>query len=127
MTIFTGVGSPGTVASASGGKVYGYNNISNAAPITVAPANTSRQRITFHNPGTQDIFVGPVLINNTLGTVPSSGVSLTFTPTTSLYGGCFRVFANGGTLEITGECQGAWQALATSGATNQFTVMDSNV
>jgi hypothetical protein len=124
--ITTGPGSPLAFSSASGGKIYGYNNIS-TTPIVVAPANTSRQKITFHNPGTEDIFIGPSLINNTLGTVPSSGAQTAFTPTTSLLGGTFRVYANGGTLSIEGECQGAWQALAAAGSTNPLTVMDSNV
>lgn len=127
MTIFTGVGAPGTVASASGGKVYGFNNISNVAPLTVAPANTNRVKITFHNPGPNDIFIGPVNVNNTIGSTPTNNAQVAFTPTTSLYGGCWRVFGNGGSLEISGECQGAWQALASSGTTNQLTVMDTNV
>jgi hypothetical protein len=39
-----------------------------------------------------------------------------------------RVYGNGGTLDITGECQGAWQALANTGAgsSNPLTVIDSN-
>lgn len=127
MSIIAGVGSPQAVAGASGGKVYGFNNISNVAPLTVAPANTSRKKITFHNPGTQDVFIGPALINNTVGSTPSSNAGVAFTPTTTLYGGCYRVFANGGTLVIDGECQGAWQALAASGTTNQLTVVDTNV
>lgn len=124
--ITTGPGSPLAFSSASGGKVYGYNNIS-TTPATVAPANTSRQKITFHNPGTNDIFIGPVLINNTVGTAPTSGTQTAFAPTTTNYGGCFRVYANGGVLSIEGECQGAFQAFATTGSTNQLTVMDSNV
>lgn len=124
--ISTGPGSPLAFSSASGGKVYGYNNIS-TTPAIVALANTSRQKITFHNPGTNDIFIGPLLVNNTVGSTPTSGAAVAFVPTTTNYGGCFRVYANGGTLSIEGECQGAWQALATTGSTNQLTVMDSNV
>jgi hypothetical protein len=125
--ISTGPGSPLAFSSASGGKVYGYNNISNVAPIVVAQANPGRQKITFHNPGTNDIFIGPSQIQNVLGTAPTTPSNVAFTPTTSLYGGCFRVYANGGTLTIEGECQGAWQALATTGSTNPLTVMESNV
>lgn len=125
--ISTGPGSPLAFSSASGGKVYGYNNISNAAPITVAPANTQRQSIIFHNPGAQDIFISPANINNTLGSAPTTGAATAFTPTTALLGGAFRVFANGGSLTITGECSGAWRALAAAGATNSLTVMESNV
>lgn len=124
--ISTGPGSPLAFSAASGGKVYGYNNISNAAPLVVANANPSRSKITFHNPGTQDIFIGPSFVQNTIGTAPTQPANAAFTPTTTLYGGCFRVYANGGTLAIEGECQGAWQALAAAGTTNQLTVMESN-
>ena len=125
--ISTGPGSPLAFSSASGGKVYGYNNVSNVAPLVVAQANPSRQKITFHNPGTVDIFIGPSFVQNVLGTAPANPTNVAFVPTTSLYGGCFRVYANGGTLVLEGECQGAWQALAASGTTNPLTVMDSNV
>ena len=124
--ISTGPGSPLAFSAASGGKVYGFNNIS-TTPAVVAPANTSRQKITFHNPGTVDIFIGPANVNNTVGSPPTTNAAVAFTPTTTNYGGCWRVYANGGTLSIEGECAGAWQALAASGSTNQLTVMDSNV
>jgi hypothetical protein len=123
-------GSGGTLAfsSASGGKVYGYNNISDAAPVVVANENSGRQKITFHNPGTNDILIAPVFVQNVLGTAPAQASNVAFTPTTVLMGGCFRVYGNGGTLSITGECQGAWQALGAigAGANNPLTVMDSN-
>lgn len=127
-TIFGGVGGPQTFSSASGGKTYGYNNIAEAAPIVVAQANPSRQRIRFHNPGPNDIFVGPSFVQNVLGTAPSQGSNVALVPTTTLLGGMFRVYGNGGVLEISGECQGAWQALANAGAgaSNSLTVMDSN-
>jgi len=125
--ISTGPGSPLSFSAASGGKIYGYNNISNVASIVVAQANPGRQKITFHNPGTQDIFIGPSFLQNILGTAPTTPANAAFTPTTSLYGGTFRVYANGGTLVVEGECQGAWQALAVSGTTNPLTVMESNV
>ena len=127
--ISTGPGSPLAFASASGGKVYGYNNIDEAAPIVVAPANTGRQKIVFHNPGTNDILIGPAYVNNVIGSSPTTGAQVAFVPTDALFGGCWRVYGNGGTLSIEGECQGAWQALAVngSGATNPLTVMDSNV
>ena len=124
--ISTGPGSPLAFSAASGGKVYGFNNIT-TTPASVAPANTSRQKITFHNPGTNDIFIAPALINNTVGSVATSNAAVAFSPTTTNDGGCFRVYANGGTLVVEGECQGAWQAFATTGSTNQLTVMDTNV
>lgn len=128
MSIIVGVGSPGAVSSASGGKVYGYNNINETTGRVVANANTSRQKITFHNPGTVDVFVAPSSVQNILGTAPTQPSSVALVLTNAALGGSFRVYANGGSLEITGECQGAWQALALTGggATNPLTVMDSN-
>lgn len=115
-------------SSASGGKVYGYNNISEAAPRIVAPANPSRQRIRFHNPGASDVFIAPQYVQNVLGTVPTQPSNVALTPSNAALGGAIRVYGNGGTLDITGECQGAWQALAVTGAgtTNALTVIDSN-
>ena len=115
-------GNPGFVSvpvgPTSGGKVYAYNNLT-TTPQQVAPANVNRTSITFHNPGTIDVFIAPALIQ-------TSGSSVAFAPTTLALGGCFIVFANGGEKTITGECQGAWQAFAAS-ATGTLTVADSNV
>lgn len=121
-SIFTGPGSPLAISAASGGKVFAYNAIAEGSLTTVAAANPSRQRIVFHNPGSNDIFIAPT-------TVQTTGSSVALSPSNAALGGCFRVFANGGTLEITGECQGAWQAFAVTGggSTNPLTVMDSNV
>lgn len=122
MPIIGGVGGSQAFSSASGGKVYAYNNISENAPIvTVAPANPSRQKIRFHNPGANDIYVAPAFVVNT-------GSNVALVPSNAALGGCTIVYGNGGTLEITGECQGAWQAFAKTGAgaTNALTVMDSN-
>lgn len=119
--IQTTPGSPGAMSSASGGKVYAFNNITNAANVAVAPANPSRNSIVFHNPGTQDIFISPTTVLN------AAGSAVTLTPTLAALGGTFRVYANGGTLQITGECQTAWQALAAAGTTNALTVADSNI
>lgn len=116
--ILTGPGSPLAFASASGGKVYAFNTLS-TTPQVVAPANAFRQRITFHNPGDVDIFIAPANVVNT-------GSQVALTPTTSALGGCWRVFANGGTLEISGECNGAWQAFSASSTGKPLTVMDSN-
>lgn len=129
MTIFAGVGGSSTVSSASGGKVYGYNNINETTARVVAPANPARQKITFHNPGANDIYVAPVNVQNVLGTSPTTPSDVALILTNAALGGSRIVYGNGGTLEITGECQGAWQALAktTAGATNPFTVTDTNV
>lgn len=120
--ISTGPGSPLAFSSASGGKVYAYNNVSESAAIQVAIANSQRTQLMFHNPGTSDIFIAPVLVQ-------TSGSSVALTPSNASLGGCFRVYSNGGTLVVSGECQGAWQAFAVTGAgtTNPLTVMDTNV
>lgn len=120
MTVAAIVGGSQTYSTASGGKIRAFNDIS-TAPQVVAAANPARQRIIFHNPGDVDIFIAPSVAVN------SSGSNVTLTPTTAALGGCWRVFANGGSLEITGECQGAWQAFSASGATKPLTVMDSNI
>lgn len=129
MTILGGVGAAQAFSSASGGKVYGYNNINETTARVVAPANPNRTRIVFHNPGTNDIYIGPVNVQNVLGTVPAQPSSVALVLTNAALGGSFIVYGNGGTLEIIGECQGAWQALAktAAGTTNPLTVMDSNV
>lgn len=129
MAILGGVGASQTFSSASGGKVYGYNNVNETNGIVVAPANPSRQKITFHNPGVNDIYIAPSLIQNVLGTAPTNPSNVTLVLTNAALGGSRIVYGNGGTLEITGECQGAWQALAktAAGAANPLTVMDSNI
>lgn len=120
MTIFTNPGSPGANSNASGGKVYAFNNIGTAPVPNVAPANPQRTSVTFHNPGSVDIFIAPAL-------VLVNGSSVALVPSTGSLGGCFRVFANGGSLTVTGECQGAWQAFSASAGNNSLTVMDTNV
>jgi len=119
--ITTGPGSPLAFSSASGGKIYAFNNINETTNTTVAPANTSRQKITFHNPGANDVFVSTILQQ-------TSGSDAALAPTNAALGGAFRVYGNGGTLSVEGECQGAWQAIGVtgSGVATPLTVMDSN-
>ena len=117
--IATNVGSPGTISSASGGRTYAYNNLS-TAPQQVAPANPARQTITFHNPGTIDVFIAPSVVVNTGSDVP-------LVPSTAALGGCYRVYANGGTLTLIGEVQKSFQAFSASATGNPLTVTDSNV
>lgn len=119
--ITTGPGSPLAFSSASGGKLYAYNDINEFGGTPIAPANTQRQKITFHNPGTKDIFVSPQFSLNT-----GSNVNLNVGP--GRLGGTFRIYGNGGTLVIDGECQQAWNAFCDtgSGGGNPLTVMDSN-
>lgn len=111
-------GSPLTVGAGNGQKLYAYNAVG-TSPAVVAPDNPLRQSITFHNPGVVDILVAPVNIQNTGSDAPLS-------PSIGALGGCFRVYANGGSLIVTGECQRSWQAFATSGTTNPLTVMETN-
>lgn len=117
--ISTGPGSPLAFSSASGGKVYPYNGINPNTSTVVLPANPSRQSLTFHNPGPNDIFVYPQFQAAGSAIVASNAA----------LGGTFRVFGNGGALTITGECQYVWFAFAVTGAgnTNPFTAMESNI
>lgn len=122
------------VGPTSGGKVYAFNNLG-TTPQLVAPQNNARTQITFDNPGTNDIIVFPsevqalnsvpASINDTTGSGSISNQALT--PTTSALGGGYRVYGNGGTRTISGECTGSWQALAVTGSDNPLTVTDSNL
>lgn len=127
--ISTGPGSPLAFSSASGGKVYAYNTISENGVTIIAAVNPSRQKITFHNPGPNDVFVAPINIQNVVNNVATTPSDHVLILSNAALGGSFRVYGNGGTLSVEGECQGAWQALAATGAgtTNPLTVMDSNV
>lgn len=123
MSIIVGVGGSGAYSSASGGKVYAYNTLS-TVPQVVAPANTGRKKITFHNPGTINVIVGP---SQALLTNAPNALLVPLVLTATVFGGGFLVYANGGTLVIEGECQGAWQALTVSSSAQPLTVMDTNV
>ena len=119
------------VGPTSGGKVYAYNNLG-ASPEVVAPANQPTQ-ITFHNPGSVNVYVFPSSVQNVPGTSPGSTngqpnlANTTLTPSLAALGGGFLIYANGGQITLTGECQGAYQALAYTGSANPLTVSDSNV
>lgn len=121
MAIFGGVGGSQVFSSASGGKVYAFNGLTTALTPLVAPANPSRQKLRFHNPGSVDVFVYPQYV---LSIVTGSNVALV--PSTVSLGGCTRIFSNGGTLDITGECQGQWGAFAADNTGTSLTVIDSN-
>jgi hypothetical protein len=113
------VGSPGTVSAASGGYTYAINNLS-TTPQSILGIDPQRVSITVHNPGSIDAFFAPVFVQNT-------GADVALVPTTSALGGCYRIFANGGTLFITGECQKAWQAFSASASGNPLTVEVSRI
>jgi hypothetical protein len=116
MPIFSGVGSPGTVASASGGKVTPVNGLT-TTPGQVIGINSQRRQITFHNPG-GSITVYVYMLQTATGAtlVPALPNSL---------GGTFSVLP-GGFLVVDGECQFAWGAFAASGSTASLTIMESN-
>jgi len=111
--ILVGVGSPGTISSANGGKVTGVLVVTTGGQVIAA--NPPRQSITFHNPGTTNVFVYPML--NATGGANS--------PSSANPSGSFQVLP-GGLITVTGECQGAWGAFGAS-ATNYLTIMESNV
>ena len=114
------------IGPTNGGKIYAYNNLG-TAPQVVAPSNVNRGSITFHNPGSVNVVIFPSLVQ-ALNVAPvNSGSNVPLTPTTTTLGGGFMVYANGGQITLTGECQGAWQSLATSGSNNPLTVIESNV
>lgn len=119
MTITSSVGSPGTVSAASGGYTYAINNLS-TAPQPILGIDPQRISITVHNPGTIDAFFAPAFSQNT-------GSDVALVPSTSALGGCYRVYANGGTLILTGECQKAWQAFSASANGNPLTVEVSRI
>lgn len=120
MTLLTaGVGAPSTISFASGGRNYAFNAIT-TSPQQILGSNPVRQRFTVHNPGTVDIFIAPLYTQ-------TSGSDVLLAPTTSALGGCIRVFANGGTVVISGECQKPYQAFSASGTGNPLTVDESNV
>lgn len=122
MSVISGVGASPSVGPTSGGKVYGFSALTVLTPV--APANQSRTKITFHNPGPIDILVSMVSYFASQNQTPAQLSA--YVPTTAAYGGSFRIFANGGEKTFEGECQLAWQALTVDGSAGQLTVMDSN-
>jgi hypothetical protein len=115
MTTFTSVGSPGTVNTASGGKVTPINNLG-TSPVPIVARNGQRQTIQFYNPGTVAVYVAPA--------VTATGAPLV--PSLAALGGCFLVLP-GDALALSGECQLAFQAFAASGVNNSLTVNESNI
>ena len=120
------------VGPTNGGKILAYNNLG-TTPEVVAPANVNRGSITFHNPGSVNVVVFPVIVQNVPSTAPTSSngqpsyINTPLTPTTLTLGGGLLIYANGGQITLTGECSGSFQALATSGSNNPLTVIESNV
>ena len=92
-------------------------NTLGTSPVQVIGANPARQQITFHAPGSNDIYVFPTQ-------VLVGGANSTLTPSLSSLGGGFRIFAGGDrTISAPAACQ-AWQALAASGSNQPLTIME---
>jgi hypothetical protein len=112
-TIISYVGSPGTVGPANGGKLTAANP--GASGAQVLAANPARQSILFHNPGTTNVFVYPLLTLTGTANAPSN-----LNPA-----GAFIVMA-GALLTVSGECQGSWGAFGAS-SSNDLTILETNV
>jgi len=119
------INSSSAIGPTSGGKLYAFNNIS-TTPSQICPASPQRASITFINPGSTVIFIAPT-VAQAINSIPASISNVTLTPNTSALGGCFILPPNGGSLTLTGECQGTYQAFSASGTGNPLTVVDSNV
>jgi hypothetical protein len=111
--IFWGVGSPGTVSTATGGKVSGATVGTVGAQVIAG--NAARVSISFENPGSGSLFVYPV--TNAAG-APN-------TPSNANPAGSFVVMP-GAMLTISGECQLAWGSFAAN-ASSPLTIMESNL
>ena len=118
-TIVAGVGASPTFGAVSGMRIYAFNNIG-ATPVQIVGESPGRQRMVVHNPGSVDVFVAPMFVQN-------GGTDTALSPSAAALGGCFQIYANGGTLEFMGEIQKAWQAFTASGSGYPLTVMDSAI
>jgi hypothetical protein len=125
VTLAASGGGASAVGPTSGGKTYGYNNISANAGTIVANANPQRNSITFHNPGVNNIYVYQLFVQNIIGTAPASPSDVMFNPSNAAVGGTWLV-GPGSTRVFTGECQKAWGAFSNTGTTNALTVSESN-
>jgi hypothetical protein len=117
--VISGVGASAAVGGVGGGIVYSINNLS-TTPQQILPIDPGRRRIIVHNPGAINAYWAPAQVQGT-------GSDVTLVPSPSALGGCFVIFASGGTLTIDGECQKAWQAFSASGSGNPLTVQVSRI
>lgn len=98
----------------AGGNVTAINNLSSAGFISVISSNNGRSNISFHNPGSNTVFVAPT----------TQGSSNTpFNPTQLLLGGTFQI-TPGGWVVLTGQVQQGYQAAVTAGSSQPLTIMD---
>ena len=112
-----GIGAPEAIGGASGGYTIAINNLS-TTPQVVLPIDPGRVNFMVHNPGSVDAFVAQQFTQGT-------GSDAALTPSPTSLGGCWRVYANGGTLLVSGECQKSWQAFSLSGSANPLTIQVS--
>jgi hypothetical protein len=113
--IVTGVGSPGTISTATGGKITAA--LVGTTGAVVIGANPSRQVIVFHNPTASGNNLYVYQTVNAVGGVNA--------PTLAAPQGSFIVLP-GATLTVTGECQNQCAAFA-SGANSPLTISESNL
>jgi hypothetical protein len=107
------VGAAATVSTANGGKVTAATVGTVGAQVVAG--NAARQSIRFHNPGTGNVFVYPV-VNST------GGINA---PSNANPAGSFVVMP-GAMLVICGECQLAFGAFGAN-ANSPLTVFESNI
>jgi|SRR5580700_6270293 hypothetical protein len=100
-------------SGASSGNVSASNAIGTSFTQVIA-SNPNRRRITFHNPGTINLYVGPMVL--------SSGAPNA--PTLSLLAGVFIVLPGSDRI-VDGACQTAWGAMASTGGANSITISES--
>lgn len=97
------------------GNVLASNAVTNAGNTQVIAADPQRRSITFHNPNSANsLLVSP--------TQDANGNALN--PSFAAPGGGYLIYP-GGFLPLTGDIQGAWQAIASAGTTNGMTVSSS--
>jgi hypothetical protein len=99
----------------AGGKATAYNGIC-TEPVVVVPKNPTRTSLTFANPGTETLYVGPL----------DSAEGKPLGQSIFALGGTIPL-GPGAVLVITGECHGAFLAFAVEGEANPLTVMESNI
>jgi hypothetical protein len=125
MVATSGAGGSQAIGPTSGGKVYAFNNIG-AQGLIVAPKNTRRTAISFHNPGPNVVYIFPQFVQ-AVDSVTAGLSDVALVPDANTLGGCIPIFGNGGGFTITGECAGPYKAFAPTGSTNPLTVIDTNV
>ena len=99
----------------SSSQASGVNNIGTTAS-QVLGKNGQRVAVTFHNPGTQNLYV--------------FSSSLAVAPTSSALGGAYVIFPGaditiyGGNITSITAVNGPWQAFAGGGSNNPLTMME---